>query len=136
RAAAAGAHEGGRGFDLGAHAAGAELRSGEQVVRGSQVEAPNGALVRGAVSVVHGVDVGQDQQDVGLDVAAEDRGHPVLVDDRVDSFESQRGIVIYGGTAAPARDDDVAGGDQVPDHVALDHADRLGARREPSPATR
>src|ERR1043166_5270187 len=60
-AVSAPAHELGGGFHLGAHAAGPQVLTGEQVIGLRQRQAPDLFLRRGAVRAIHGLHIGQDQ---------------------------------------------------------------------------
>jgi len=92
--------------------------------------------MRGAVAVVYGIDVGEDQEHVRADLPRQDRRDAVLVGDGVDPLEPQHGVFVDRRPSAAARHHDVARRDQVPDHVVLHHRGGLGARREAAPAPR
>src|SRR6266511_1192359 len=131
--ASAGVDEIGGGLDLGPHAAGAELFSGEQMVRLRQRQAADRFLVRRPIGAIDGIHIRQDQQYLRLDFPPEDRGDPVLVRDRINALETELGVAVHGRPAAPAGDHNVPGPRQITDHFALHDPRRLGAGSEPAP---
>ena len=87
---AAGLDEAEGGVDLGAHAAAGELAGGgvlAQLGDGDPAQRPGG---RRAEVDHHVRDVGGDDEGVGVDLAGQDRGGEVLVDDGLDAAQRRR----------------------------------------------
>src|SRR3954467_12409580 len=107
-AASAGLDETQDGVDLGAHAAAGELTRGSilaQLGDAHPAQRPGGRRPE----VDHHVrDVGGDDERVGADLAGEDRGGEVLVDDGLDAAEAGAvpAVVGHRDAAATGADDD------------------------------
>ena len=92
------------------------------------------ALVVGAPVDGGVVDVGGDDEDVGVEGSGEQRGGEVLVDDGLDPAQATGGVAHDGDAATPGRDDDVAGGEQGAQGRGVEHLERLGGGDDPAPA--
>ena len=115
--------------DLRAHRA---LREARLEQRG-RCRTPDRALLRRAPVGVGRVDVGEDEEDVGVEVDGEQRAREVLVDDRLDADEPAPGRHLLVGV--PRRDAAAAGADH--DASLLEQRlDRDGSRRSASGAAR
>ena len=126
--------EAGRGVDLGAHRPGGELPGlgvPAQLGEGDPLEV---ALLRGAPVDGGVVDVGGDDEDVGVEGAREQGGGEVLVDDGLDAVEPAVGVADDGDAAPAGGDDDVAGGEQRPHGLDVDDLERLGRGDDAAPA--
>jgi hypothetical protein len=91
-------------------------------------------LLRRPEAAAHRLDVRQDQQHLGADLATQDRGHAVLVDHRVNALQPELWIGVDRRAATTARDHNVPGGHEMADHRSLDDPDRHGAWRQSPPA--
>ncbi len=92
------------------------------------------ALLRGAPVDRGVVDVGGDDEHVGLEGAGEQGGGEVLVDDGLDAAEPAVGLAHHGDAAAAGRDDDVAGLEQRAHRADVEHLERLGGGHDAAPA--
>ena len=77
-------------------------------IASSAVSRAERTLLRRSPVGVDRVDVGQDQQQLGAEVARQHRGGEILVDDRVDSLPTERRMPIDRRAAAAAGDDERA----------------------------
>jgi hypothetical protein len=93
----------------------------------------DGTGVLGAEAVGHGVDVGQQQQGVGVHGAGQQGGGQVLVHDRLDAAQRARGVRHHRDAAAARADHQRAGLEQHPDERQLHQLERLGGRNDPAP---
>ena len=125
-----------RGLHLGAHAAARELAGGgvlAQLGDGDAAQGPGGRRAE----VHHDVgDVGGDDQGVGVELAGEDRGGEVLVDDGLDAAQRGAVLAVVGDrdAAAAGADDDEAGPGQRVDRGGVDDGLRLGRGDHAAPA--
>ena len=94
-------------------------------------------LVGGPPAEVDGVDVGQHQQQVGVEAAGQQRGGEVLVDDALDPAQRAVGADRDRDAAAAGADHQRAGLDQQADARSSEIARGSGegtSRRQPSPS--
>ena len=85
-----------------------------------------GALLRRAPADGDVLDVGRDDERVGLDGRREQGRREVLVDDGLDAVQVAVGLPHDGNAAPTGRDDDVAGSEQRQHGRRLEHLERLG----------
>ena len=125
-----------RGLDLRAHAAAGELPGGGVLAHlgdGDPAQRPGGRLPE----VDHHVgDVGGDDEGVGAELAGQDRGGEVLVDDGLDAAQGGPvpAVVRDRDATAAGADDDEAGAGQGVDRRGVDDGLRLGGGDDPAPA--
>src|SRR3954463_15766982 len=134
RRAPAVAHEVHRGLDLRPHRSAAELALLQQPLRLGDVHALDLLGHQRPEPALHARDVGEDQQDLGVHLAPQDRRGEILVDDPL-LTDQPRPLLDHRHAAAPGRDHDDAVGDQLADHGRLDDRVRLRARNDPAPST-
>ena len=123
-----------RRLDLRQHAAAPEraaLRERARLVRREPVEAVRGICPE---AVVDPVDVGEQEQPVGLDGSGEHDRREVLVDDRLDTVRPALVVHDDRHAAAAARDDEESTGHEVADGVGLEQSPRLGRGHDAPPA--
>src|SRR3954454_17771754 len=124
------------GLDLGAHAAAGELPGGRVPAHLRDGHPAEGTLGRRSEVDHHVRDVGRDDERVRVQLAAQDRGGEVLVDDRLDAAQPCPVPAVLGHRDATTTgaDDDEAGGCQRVDRGRVDDGPGFGGGDHPAPA--
>src|SRR5205085_4487169 len=94
-------HEAGGGGDLGAHRVRLEGQRPEVVGR----DVAQGTGEGGSPVADHGVDVGEQEEDVGVEQGGEERGAAIFVDHRFEAPDGSRGVDVDGDPAATGAND-------------------------------